>query len=134
MPAARLTSSRRYEASAIACPIMASWRTSTAYRIAFAYSAAVAVGVILLGAAIFWAMHFAFRAQLDGIIKGEAQGLVTEYRVEGRAAFINAIREREASRLPTNLRYALFLSDGRRIAGSLQTSRPRLGSHNIAFV
>ena len=113
---------------------MANWRSSTAYQIAFAYSAAVALGVILLGAAIFWAMHAAFTRQLDGIIMGEAQGLVAEYRMEGRNAFLQAIREREASKSSTNLYYALFRSDGHRIAGNLQTSWPPLGRHDIKFL
>lgn len=113
---------------------MDNWRSSTAYRIAFAYSAVVALGVIVLGGAIFWAMHAAFTHQLDAIITGEGQSLAAEYRVEGRAAFLEAIKEREASKSSTVLYYALFRADGHRVAGNLQTSWPPLGNHYIKFL
>jgi signal transduction histidine kinase len=110
------------------------WRSSAAYKIAFAYSAAAAVGVIVVGLAIFWAMHAAFTDQLDGVITDEARGLVAEYRQEGRTAFLDGIKEREASRSSTTLYYAVFRADGRRIAGTLNTTRPSLGTHDIGFI
>jgi signal transduction histidine kinase len=110
------------------------WHSSAAYRIAFAYTGAVAVGLVLVGVAIYWAMHIAFTDQLDRIIAQESHSLVAEYRQEGRAGLLAGINERYSSKTPASLYYALFRADGRRIAGALNTGRPRLGTHDIQFV
>ena len=104
-----------------------SWRRSAAYRIAFANFLAFAIGLALLGLVVFGAMHVAFTRQLDATISDEAQTLVDEYRTGGLGELREAIAVREASRSPTRLLYAVFTSDGHRVAGSLTAGRPALG-------
>jgi signal transduction histidine kinase len=113
---------------------MVSWRSSAAYQIAFANLGALLVGLAVLGVVVFFAMHIAFTNQLDAMISDEAQTLVDEYRGGGRHELVEAIAAREASRSPTRMLYAVFAPDGRRLEGSLQTTRPPLGLHDIVFV
>lgn len=110
-------------------------RNSAAYRIAFAYSAAIGLGTVLLGTVIFWAMHIAFTRQLDAMITDEAQALVLEYRSGAERELRTAIADRERfTQQGARLYYAVFDPDGRRSLGSLNTSMPELGMHDIAFV
>lgn len=108
-------------------------RTSAAYRIAFAYSAAIAIGIALLGTILFWSMHAAFTRQIEAMIQGEMDTLMLEYRDDGPSELSTAIEQRE--RLSPNVRlyYAVFDPDGRRVLGSLQTRRPPLGMHDVVF-
>ena len=107
---------------------------SAAYRIAFAYSAAIAIGITLLGTVIFWAMHIAFTRQLDATITDEAQTLRLEYRAEEPAELADAIAQRERVSRGARLYYAVFEPNGRRAFGSLNAPMPSLGMHDIAFV
>ena len=109
-------------------------RNSAAYRIAFAYSAAIAVGIALLGTVIFWAMHIAFTRQLEAIITDEAQTLRFEYRAKETAELADAIAQRERLGRGAGLHYAVFEPDGRRAMGSLNAAMPELGMHDIPFV
>lgn len=113
---------------------MRSWRQSAAYRIAFANFITFALGLALLGVVVFAAMHIAFVRQLDATVSDEAQTLVDEYRSGGLSELKEAIAVRESSRSPTRMLYAVFDSDGRRIAGSLQARYPAIGIHDIMFV
>jgi len=109
-------------------------RNSAAYRIAFAYSAAIAIGIALLGTIIYWAMHIAFTRQLDAMITDEAQALVIEYRGGGEAELRDAIAQRERLRQRgAQLYYAVFEPNGDRIFGSLNTAFPKIGMHDIPF-
>ena len=113
---------------------MGSWRTSAAYRIAFANFAAFATGLAFLGVVVFAVMHITFSRQLDAMMTDEAQTLVDEYRAGGNQNLADAIAEREASGTPTRMLYAVFAPDGRRILGGLQAKRPPVGMHEIPFV
>lgn len=109
-------------------------RNSAAYQIAFAYSAAIAIGIALLGIVIFWAMHIAFTRQLDAIITDEAQTLRFEYRANEPAELAEAIAERERVGRGAGLHYAVFEPDGRRAMGTLNAAMPELGMRDIPFV
>ena len=74
---------------------MNKFRNSAAYRIAFAYSAAIAAGMALLGVIIYVAMHIAFTRQLDAMIEDETQSLVLEYQAANPSELSNAIIQRE---------------------------------------
>jgi len=111
-----------------------SWRSSAAYRIAFANFGAYAIGLALLGVVVFFAMHIAFTRQLDATISDELGTLVDEYRGGGERELVEAIAEREQSASRTRMLYAVFAPDGRRLHGSMQTTRPRLGLHDITFI
>jgi signal transduction histidine kinase len=113
---------------------MTSWRSSAAYRIAFVYSAVFALGVLLLGIAIFGSIHVAFTRQLDATIVDEATTLVSEYRSDGSGELADAITQREAIRSRAGVLYAVFSADGRRTDGTLDAVRPSLGLHDITFV
>ncbi len=106
---------------------------SAAYRIAFVYSAAFALAMAALGVAVFWAMHVAFTRQLDAVLAEEATTLAAEYRSDGPGELGDAIAQREASRAPDRLLYALFAPDGRHRFGGFATARPEPGAQDIAY-
>lgn len=108
-------------------------RSSAAYRIAIANFVAFALGLALLGAAVFVAMHIAFTHQLDGQVRDEAQTLVDEYRTDGSAELQDSIAQREGIRSPDRMIYGVFAPDGRRLYGSIVAARPPLGFHDILF-
>jgi signal transduction histidine kinase len=112
---------------------MRNWRSSAAYRIAFINFGAYAAGLALLGVVMFAVMHVAFARQLDSMVVDESVTLQQEYATGGERELAEAIAEREASSSSTRMLYAVFAPDGRRIYGSLQTKRPRLGVHPISF-
>jgi hypothetical protein len=105
---------------------MRNWRSSAAYRIAFANFGIFSIGLAVLGVVVFWAMHVAFTRQLDATISDETQTLIDEYRSGGDRELREAIAEREMSHSPTRMLYAVFAPDGRKLYGALRTSRPRL--------
>lgn len=113
---------------------MAKWRASAAYRIAFTNLAALLLGLVVLGTVVFFAMHIAFTRQLDAMIADETGTLVDEYHADGASEMGEAITEREKSRSPERLMYAVFAPDGRRLYGSLEAQRPALGLHDLQFI
>lgn len=106
---------------------------SAAYRIAFVYSAAIAIGIALLGMIVFWAMHVAFTRQLDAMIQDEVDTMILEFRSGGPTELASAIEERERLTTAAQLYYAVFLPDGQRTIGSLDTKMPPPGWHDIIF-
>ena len=112
---------------------MRSLTNSAGYRIAFVYSAAIAAGIALLGTIIFFAMHVAFTRQLDATIQDEADTMLLEYRSGGPDALATAIADRERLSSNAQLYYAVFLTDGRRSFGELDTRMPAAGWQEIAF-
>lgn len=112
---------------------MADWRSSAAYRIAFAYAAAFALGMALLGVAIFYVMHASFVQELDASLAEEASSLQEEYRTGGQAELAEAIAKREAVDTRELSEYGVFDRTGRRLAGDIPGVEPRLGFHDIAL-
>ncbi len=106
---------------------MRKWRSSAAYRIAFANFGIFSIGLALLGVVVFWAMHVAFTRQLDAMIGDETQTLIDEYRTGGDRELREAIAEREMSRSPTRMVYAVFAPDGRKLYGTLRTAAAEAG-------
>ena len=113
---------------------MKRFRNSAAYRIAFVYSTAIALGIALLGVIVFWAMHVAFTRQLDAMIRDEADTMILEYRSGGPKELALAIKERERLTTAAELYYAVFSPDGRRVMGSLDTRMPRPGWQDVEFI
>jgi hypothetical protein len=103
---------------------MRSWRSSAAYRIAFAYFGAFTLAIALLGAVIFAVMDASLNRQLDSMVSDEAQTLLAEYRTGGDRELGEAIAERELSGSSTRMLYAVFAPDGRRLYGSFPAQRP----------
>lgn len=108
-------------------------KSSAAYRIAITYSAAFALAVVLLGAAMYQVADADFRRQQDGLLKQEAANLAQEYDEGGLPDIVSAIETREAGNSIKAFGYALFDQSDRRIAGALDTARPTLGLGMIAF-
>jgi len=92
------------------------------------------LGLALLGAVVLYAMHVAFIRQLDATVSDEARTMAGEYARGGPTELREAIAEREASKSPTRMLYAVFAPDGKRVLGSLQTTRPEAGIHDITFL
>ncbi|WP_242138073.1 HAMP domain-containing sensor histidine kinase [Sphingomonas sp. TREG-RG-20F-R18-01] len=109
---------------------MASVRASAAYRIAFTCSAAFALAILLLGGAVYLAADSAFRTQRDSAIQ---EAIVALKSQPDLAALRREVSEREASASTEALGFAVFDRAGRRIAGSMVTSRPPLGWSTIVF-
>ena len=112
---------------------MARWRSSAAYRIAFINFGAYALGLALLGCAVFGMMHMEFKRQLDSRVSDEAHALAEEYRSSGDRELAKEIGERQEMRSRTHTLYGVFAPDGRRLYGSLQARRPPTGLHWIHF-
>ena len=108
-------------------------RSSAAYRIAFAYSAAFALAVVLLGFTMYLVADADFRRQQDGLVRQEAANLAQEYDEGGLPDIASAIATREAGSSIKAFGYALFDRSGRRIAGALDTARPAHGLGTIVF-
>lgn len=111
---------------------MPKWRRSAAYRIAFGYSAAFALGVALLGCAVYFAMHAAFMRELDTAVRDEARALSAQSAGEGSADLYEAIDQREAA--ASHLFYGVYAPDGRKVHGGLLAPRAARGMHNITFL
>ncbi|MEO8373958.1 MAG: HAMP domain-containing sensor histidine kinase [Sphingomonas bacterium] len=107
---------------------------SAAYRIAFTYSLALALAIIALGCAVYFAADANFRGQQDGAIADESAGLVRDFTDEGIGELRTEIAAREAGSSTNAFGYALFDARGRRIAGALDTPRPPAGWHDIIFI
>ena len=112
---------------------MRNWRSSAAYRIAFANFAVYALGLAIVGALVFAATHIAFSRQLDGMVSDEAQELQRIYSAGGQQQLAREIAAREASSSSSRMIYGVFAPDGRRIYGSLQARRPPTGLRSISF-
>lgn len=110
---------------------MRKFRVSAAYRIAFTYSVTFALAILLLGGAVYFAADSVFRNQRDEAIRAEIAGLVTQ---TSATTLHRDIAERESSASTDGFGYALFDRGGHRIAGSMVTSRPRLGWSSITFI
>lgn len=78
-------------------------------------------------------MHIAFTRQLDGMLTDEAQTIADVYRQSGANEVKEAVAERELVRSPTQMMYAVFAPDGRKLYGRLPSARPETGVHDIAF-
>jgi signal transduction histidine kinase len=109
-------------------------RDSAAYRIAFTYSAAFALAILALGVLVYFTADAAFKRQLDARIESESNELAADYRAEGPGELRITIATREGGHVKNRLGYAVFDASGRRIAGSMNTSRPSAGWHRIEFV
>lgn len=106
------------------------WRSSAAYRIAFIYSAAVALAILLLGAAVYFAADAEFRHQRDRAIVEEATSLARETDINELKA---EIAGRDRPEVHDGFLYALLDAKGHRVAGSLDTGSPPLGLGTITF-
>lgn len=113
---------------------MRRFTASAAYRIAFTYSLALALAIIVLGCAVYVAADAAFRGQQDSAISEESAGLVRDFTDEGLGELRTEIAAREAGSATNAFGYALFDATGQRIAGSLDTQRPQAGWHDISFM
>nr|WP_294814836.1 HAMP domain-containing sensor histidine kinase [uncultured Sphingomonas sp.] len=109
---------------------MADRRSSVAYRIAFTYSAAFALAMLLLGAAVYLAADAAFRGQRDRTVIEESTSLARE---TDPTEIASDIAERERPGVHDAFLYALYDPNGRRIAGTLDAPRPEPGLTTISF-
>lgn len=112
---------------------MPKFLSSAAYRIAFAYAAAFAVGIALLGAAVFYAIHLSFVRELDTGLTEEASALREEYSSGGNTELAEAIAKREAADPRDLSAYGVFSATGVRLYGSIDAKMPRLGFADIAI-
>jgi len=113
---------------------MARFAGSAAYRIAFATAGAFTLGILILGASVYFAAHGLFVQQFAGEITNESTTLVAEFRGGGRPELRHEIAEREAGNSANELLYALYAPDGSRIAGGMDAVMPRTGWSDIVFL
>lgn len=107
-------------------------RRSTAYRIAFAYSAAFALAITVLGTVVYLAADAAFRGQQDVALGEETAELVSGYRAEGLAELTEGLMERMRGGT-SSFGYALFDRRGRRVFGDLDLPLPETGLRDVVF-
>ena len=106
--------------------------SSAAYRIAFVYSGAFALGLAMLGVIVFWAMHLAFTRQLDAMIAEEAADTERRTAAGGDGELAEAIAQRESVACAT-VRYAVFAPTGGASTARCEPSAA-LGVQDIAFI
>ncbi|WP_298670699.1 ATP-binding protein [uncultured Sphingomonas sp.] len=108
-------------------------RRSAAYRIAFVYSGAFALAVVLLGVMVYFAADRAFRAQQDVSLAEATAYLVQVHRNEGYDDLVDAIRQRRAPDGVVTFGYALFDAKGHRLVGDFDLPLPQPGYSNVIF-
>lgn len=109
-------------------------KASAAYRIAFTYSAAFTLAILLLGVAIYIAADAQFRRQQDAALVDEASALAHEYNEGDLPEIRHAIARREGSNTINAYGYALFDRTGHRVGGGLNTPKPPVGMQDIVFI
>jgi signal transduction histidine kinase len=98
---------------------------STSLRLAALYTAAFAISVVVLGLITLFTTREALKEQFDTRIRAESAALAQEYRSEGLAGVVGAVRERD--RTPGALDYGLRDPQGVALAGRLGTARAPMG-------
>lgn len=104
---------------------------SAAYRVAFTYSAAFALAILLLGLAVYYAADADFRNQQDIGIAEETAGLMREFDEGGMADLAAAIAKREVMNPADGFHYAVFGKQGRKLAGTLSANPAQTGPQDI---
>lgn len=108
-------------------------RASAAYRIAFTYSTAFALAILLLGVAVYIAADAQFRRQQDAALIDEATALTHEFNEGGLPEIRGAIARREGGSTINVYGYAMFDHAGRRVGGGLDAPMPPTGLQDIVF-
>lgn len=108
-------------------------RSSAAYRISFAYAAAFALGIALLGAVVFYAIHISFVRELDAALAEEVSALREEYRGGGSAELAEAIAKRQAVDTRDLSAFGVFSSSGARLYGNYIGKMPDVGFSDIVI-
>ena len=104
---------------------------STSLRLAAVYTAVFALGVVALGAVTIIATRAALKRELDNRIEAEALALAQEYRTEGLARVVQAVRERD--RTPGALDYGLRGPRGEPLAGRLAPAPAATGWSTLSI-
>ncbi|MDB5700896.1 MAG: sensor histidine kinase [Sphingomonadales bacterium] len=104
---------------------------SAAYRIAFTYSCAFALAILVLGIAVYYAADAQFRHQQDVGIAAGSTLLMREYREGGIPDLREAITKREVHESDGGYHYALFDEAGVRSGGTLDIARPEPGRRDL---
>lgn len=104
---------------------------STALRLAFLYTAAFALAVVVLGAITLFTTRASLRQQFDARIEAESSALRQEFRAEGLEGVVQAVRERD--RTPGALDYGLDGPSQRPLAGRLSGKHAPLGWSGLAM-
>ncbi|MEP6966774.1 MAG: HAMP domain-containing sensor histidine kinase [Pseudomonadota bacterium] len=98
---------------------------SASARLAAAYTGAFAASVVALGVVALLTTRAALGRQFEGRVLSESRSLEREYRAEGLAGVVQAVRERDAT--PGALDYGLRDPRGAALAGRLAAVRAPLG-------
>lgn len=105
---------------------------SAAYRLAFTWSAAFALAILLLGTAVYYAADAEFRRQQDVGLADETAGLLREFGEGGMPDLLDAITKRQAINPANGYRYAVFDSAGHQLTGAARHIPPRFGAQDLA--
>jgi signal transduction histidine kinase len=108
--------------------MMASLRSSAAYRIAVIYAAVLVWTVLLLGVAVYLTADAEFRRQLDREIAEELDSLARE---PNRTELLRELNWREGKGKTDRFAYGLFGRQGERIAGTIDAFPPSPGSTDL---
>lgn len=102
---------------------------SAAYRMAFSYSAAFALAVLLLGLAVYVVADANFHREQDRTLQPEAARVLREYTEGGLPDLAASIAKREG-RPNNNFSYAVIARDGRHLMGSRWLAPVGQGLHS----
>jgi signal transduction histidine kinase len=106
---------------------------ASAARLAAAYFLVFAIGVSLLLAAVYLLTKTELQSEADSVIEAELEGLIDEYRLDGRAGLVEVLNLRSDSWGRTGAVYWLSDAQLNRIAGNL-TGWPFAGRPTAKWV
>lgn len=112
---------------------MAKLFRSAAYRVAFMYSAAFALAVVLLGLAVYGFADRNFRHEQDRTLAPESARVLREYTEGGLPDLAQSIAKRER-RPNNNFSYAVIARDGRHLMGSTRLAQVGPGLHSTTVI
>jgi signal transduction histidine kinase len=98
---------------------------STSLRLAALYTAAFACAVVILAVITIYTTRATLSAQFDARVRAESAALAREFRTEGQAGMVNAVRDRD--RTPGSLDYGVQGPSGEPLAGRLAGAKTPLG-------
>lgn len=112
---------------------MAKLFRSAAYGVAFVYSAAFALAVIVLGIAVCAFADRNFRHEQARTLAPEAARVLREY-TEGGLSDLTASIDKRERRPNNNFSYAVIARDGRQLAGSTALAQVGPGIHSTTIM
>lgn len=103
-------------------------------ELALLYSVCFMIATAILGFAVYSSTRDALQQQLDSRIRAETNDLLNVYESDGMAALSEEIMRHEEQGGITQMGYILTDNGGKRLAGQMQATTPKVGWSIINFI